>query len=313
MEQTLIKRIVKKWKSNTKKSFLYGLIFLFVIVVAVLDFMIYSNFKIFVSKDDIIVSNLSELDNGKIFFTLEVDNSLYAKDYKWQEKNQAIYITIHSVRYNLFQKKNEKYDFAKNTIAKNNWLFQVNNTGIKKIYYSDSDTPNENNSMLIWENGMEINKADNRVNTYVQTYSCFGNSESGSMAEQLYKAKNPYIGDMTANGKLASVLKIQDSLGSYKNELQTKEEPYGWTFEFEEAVEQENEEKLNSIMKKNAYVLLALIDNLNEVTWTYQLGNESKALSVTAAQATKEIGQDIKSFSDSSIGVQELLLKIGIE
>ena len=44
-------------------------------------------------------------------------------------------------------------------------------------------------------------------------------------ANELYKAKNPYIGDASANGRLAGLVGISRSLGNFKNELQTSKEP----------------------------------------------------------------------------------------
>ena len=41
------------------------------------------------------------------------------------------------------------------------------------------------------------------------------------LAGDLYRAKNPYIGDASADGRLAGALGIGAVLGSYKNELQT--------------------------------------------------------------------------------------------
>lgn len=313
-DQSTISGISKKWKKDKKRAFVYGILFLFVIVAAVVDFIMYSNFTISIKEDDIRVSNVSELVNGKIFFTLEVANQLYAKDYDWQVKDHAVYITINSTRYNIFHKMNEKYDFAKNTNAKNNWLFNVNNTGIEKIYYCSGHKPEEEkNAILIWSKDLEVNKADDAVKTYVQTYACYGNSEPGLLAEQLFAAKNPYVGDMSANGQLASILNIQNSLGSYKNQLQTSEEPYGWRLEFQDAIDETEEEKFNQTMTDYAYVLLALTNNLGEVTWTYDNGVEVKEIIVTADEASRNIGENIKNFSEESINIQELLLKIGIE
>jgi hypothetical protein len=313
-DSSVVVNISKKWKNSKKKSFLYGFIFLFVIVAAIVDFMIYSNITVPVSNNNITISNVSELENGKIFFTLEVTDSLYAKDYTWIVKDHVVYITINSVRYNIFHKKNIKYDFGKNTLAKNNWLFNVKNTGIKKIYYSTLDAPEKDkNAILIWSEDTELKQADDAVNTYVQTYDCYGNSEPGLLAEQLFEARNPYVGDMSANGRLAGLLNIQYVLGKYKNELQTKKEPYGWTLEFQEEVDESKEEKFNEAMTDYAYVLLALTNNLGEVSWKYSNHSEQKEMTVTAKEASEAMGENIKNFCESSISVQELLLKLGIE
>lgn len=305
-------KIGNRWDEEKRKKILYTLLFLFVIAIAVFDVILFTSYQVALKYQKISVSNLSELSNGKIFFTLEAADSVYASDYKWQEQGDSIFITIYAKRYNFFKKENLKNDLGENTYAKNNWLFQVNNSPIKKIYYTSSKKPSENNSTLIWDKNSVIMKADHKIETYVSTYPYIGNRKPGELAEMLYKAKHPYIGDMPANGRLTSDLCIQEVLGNFKTQLQTKEEPYGWTFEFEE-VDKNKEAWFNQIMTKNAYVLLSLVDNLSEVTWSYQIGTETKQQSLNLEQAYKKLEKDVKSYNESPIQIQELLLKVGIE
>ena len=56
-------------------------------------------------------------------------------------------------------------------------------------------------------------------------------------------------------------------LGSFKNELQTTAEPYGWTLHFEKSTA--NSAVFDEKMKGYACALIALTDNLGEVSWTY--------------------------------------------
>lgn len=300
-------------KTTKDRLLLFGLILAGIIFIAVLNFIVYANLDEAVASDKVIISNVSELENGKIFFTLESDDTVYAKDCKWQEKNQEIYITIYASRYNFFGKKNMKYDFGMNTVAKNNWLFQVRNNGITKIYYTNAKRPTEHNSQLIWEQDMNLTKVSDEVRTYVKTYPCYGNDIPGMLAEQLFEAKNPYIGDMQANNRLASVINIKKYLGDYKVSLQTKEEPYGWTFEFIDKVEQFNQKEFNETMRNYAYVLIALTDNLSQVSWTYPSEDGQEKQHVSAKEATKALEKEIKSYSKSTIAIQELLYKTGIE
>lgn len=86
-------------------------------------------------------------------------------------------------------------------------------------------------------------------------------------ANELYKAKNPYIGDASANGRLAGLVGISRSLGNFKNELQTSKEPYGWTLEFEDSTS--NSAVFEERMKGYACMLIALTGNLGEVEWNY--------------------------------------------
>lgn len=132
-------------------------------------------------------------------------------------------------------------------------------------------------------------------------------------ANDLFKNKNPYIGDMPANGKIAQTLGIYSSLGEYKNELQTTKEPYGWTFLFQNEVLSANQMKFDSMMESYAAALLALIDNCGEVTWTYTSGQQTIKKTYTLEEANKRLGQDIKSYATSPEKVQELLDLLNIK
>ncbi|MCD2493049.1 DUF4825 domain-containing protein [Lacrimispora sp. NSJ-141] len=137
-----------------------------------------------------------------------------------------------------------------------------------------------------------------------------------SKAAELFEEKNPYIGDMPANGRIAQTLGISDDLGGFQNSLQTTEEPYGWTLEFKDPVTGSGEELFRSRMEAYSCVLLALIDNAGEISWTYQAETEDgvheRNGSVTASIASQRLGKDIKSFSGSRKQVQELLDELGI-
>ena len=52
------------------------------------------------------------------------------------------------------------------------------------------------------------------------------------LTSSLYAAYNPYIGNMSSNGKLVHVLNMTAYTGNFKNELQTSEEPYSWKMIF---------------------------------------------------------------------------------
>ncbi len=132
-------------------------------------------------------------------------------------------------------------------------------------------------------------------------------------ALELYKARNPYIGDMSANNRVSNALGISSDLGKYLNSLQTSKEPYGWTLEFQDEVLGGNQVKFDSTMEAYACVLIALVDNCNEVSWTYTCNHESYASTFSAADAENKIGNDIKSYASSPEKVQELLEVLSIK
>lgn len=130
-------------------------------------------------------------------------------------------------------------------------------------------------------------------------------------ANELYKAKNPYIGDASANGRLAGILQIGEQLGGFKNELQTAAEPYGWTLRYEDSVR--SCAAFESRMKDYGCVLLALIDNLGEIAWVYTAETEDGCMEretvLTVQEASEYLDAPVKSFGESPEKVQELLDK----
>lgn len=135
-----------------------------------------------------------------------------------------------------------------------------------------------------------------------------------AMANSLYKSRNPYIGDASAGGKLAGALRISQELGSFTNELQTSKEPYGWTLNFEESTS--NSAVFEERMKAYACMLIALTDNLEQVSWSYTVelkdGPVKRTGTITQEECTAMAGAPIKSFAESPQSVQQLLGKLEI-
>ena len=128
-------------------------------------------------------------------------------------------------------------------------------------------------------------------------------------AQQLFESKNPYIGNASANGKVLNLLNITEELGGYSVELKTDEVPYWIKLNFENYGSDRDTFDLKMLNK--AFVILALIDNANEVQWSYPSREDGEdtliTVYVTQKQATDTLGKDIKSFAQSEEGIQELL------
>ena len=139
--------------------------------------------------------------------------------------------------------------------------------------------------MVIWEDGTEIS----------------------STTAQLFAAINPYVGDMSSNGRIASILGVSNQLGPYTNELQTSKEPYGWILKLEMPIAQVDQSAARDIMTADSYAMLATIGNLGYVTWQYRTDAGLQEYTVTAEDATAYAGQDIKSFADSPSKLQKLI------
>lgn len=123
----------------------------------------------------------------------------------------------------------------------------------------------------------------------------------------LYQTRHQYVGDMVANGQTASVLGIANDIGNFKNELQTEAEPYGWTLNMEQGYAEEMTTKIETQMRAYGCMLIALIDNLSEVTYHYSVEGIDNTLTVTEADADALVGRSVKGLSQTPFGLQQLM------
>ena len=139
---------------------------------------------------------------------------------------------------------------------------------------------------LIWQDGIPIS--------------------SGTM--DLYQTKTPYVGDISALDRVANALNIPGRCGSYLNSLQTSQEPYGWTLEFSDAYSEETAARLNETMEQElALLMLALVDNLGEVSWTYRTQDGTlQTRTVTLAEANAGLSRSVKDYAASPAELQQL-------
>lgn len=128
------------------------------------------------------------------------------------------------------------------------------------------------------------------------------NEDNSIWAENLFANRNSYIGDNVADNDLLLVLAVSENIGEYTLALQTEDEPYGLTIRFA------CEDPHNELMEKYAYILLALIDNVEIISWTF---NDGTAYTVDVAAADALLPQDIKSYGKSMRTVELLLIDLG--
>lgn len=146
-------------------------------------------------------------------------------------------------------------------------------------------------------------------------------------AKELFAARNPYIGDISADQKIANLLGVGEKLGSYTNKLDTEEKegweyPYGWELIFDELWKDGEAERRSEKMKNYAYALIALIDNCGEISWTYTTEDgKMHTESVTAADWKRDYPNDninpgfrleLKDYSRYDYYVQSLLTGLDI-
>ena len=129
------------------------------------------------------------------------------------------------------------------------------------------------------------------------------------LAKQLYAVKNPYIGNASANGKLLFNLGIGDELGNFTLELETTKQPYILRLNFDSEVYDRDSFDLK--MAYYATFLLALIENADEIQWSYpytEAGEEQRITVFWDAQNLQAMGiYDIKAYGESAVKVQELM------
>ena len=138
---------------------------------------------------------------------------------------------------------------------------------------------------IVWENGVTI---------LDQTWRIWG-------------TKHMYVGDMSANASTAESLDLREKIGAFTNELETENEPYGWTLIFSEPLDKSQEKYCRSEMRKAAYEMIALIQNLDHVTFRYTINGEEFEETYYEKDASEGFGRDIKDCWQSAKLFQDLV------
>lgn len=146
------------------------------------------------------------------------------------------------------------------------------------------------NGDILWQNGTSISTYVNRV----------------------YDNKHPYIGSASDNTSLALALGIEETFGGFTSELQTGKQPYGWTIHLTES-QTTAEDTLRKKMTTYAYAILALIDNVDYITWEYSdTSAQTKTYKITTAEANAQLGKDIKKAAENICDFQKFAREIGL-
>ena len=146
------------------------------------------------------------------------------------------------------------------------------------------------NGDILWQNGTSISTYVNRI----------------------YDNKHPYIGSASDNTSLALALGIEETFGGFTSELQTSKQPYGWTIHLTES-QTTAEDTLHKKMTTYAYAILALIDNVDSITWEYSdTSAQTKTYTITTAEANAQLGKDIKKTAENICDFQKFAREIGL-
>lgn len=134
-----------------------------------------------------------------------------------------------------------------------------------------------------------------------------------ALTSAVYNSAHEYVGDMSANGRTAQALNMTSYIGNFTNELQTTEEPYGWTLILEDDVQLTSKKRVESLMESYAYILLSVIGNLGEVTYDYTVDGQNESMTITTLDAASFAGMDIKNCGQDVALLQQLVEKIGLD
>ena len=123
-------------------------------------------------------------------------------------------------------------------------------------------------------------------------------------SKELFQAKNKYIGDASADGRLFGLLSDCFNIGEERTtELQTSEEPYTYIIHFKSEPDTRR-------MYQAAGCLLALIENCGEVRWDFPSdgGGVKESQSLTAESAEELLGiEHIAEYGKSEESLSQLL------
>lgn len=136
------------------------------------------------------------------------------------------------------------------------------------------------------------------------------NYEITAMASAVYLTRHEYVGDMSANNRTANALNVAGYLGSYTNELLTSEEPYTWKLILSEDIPAEKRLQKESYMESIACIMMAVIDNLEQVTYEYTVDGQALTKNFNMENAEFFYG-NVKCI-DSVRGLDELISYTGL-
>lgn len=128
-----------------------------------------------------------------------------------------------------------------------------------------------------------------------------------------YNAKNPDVNDIEADMKLLELLDVAKNCGEFTVEVSSKEKPYRLTLCFTAAHDASRETWFENTMVGYSCVLLALIDNVDEIAWSHPDGGDGDTGGYfTREDAEKFLGVGISRYGSSEKAVQLLLNDTGV-
>lgn len=164
---------------------------------------------------------------------------------------------------------------------------------VEKTYTAHNDVVGmvRSNASILWQDGISISP----------------------MTSKLFANQNPYVGDISGNGRIATILGVMDQFGSCTTELQTSTEPYGWILNLENTLQSIDENAAKEVMTADSYVMLACINNLGYVTWRYNTEGNQQIYTVTQEEASSYVRGDIKNCYTSITELEALIQSLSMK
>ncbi len=128
----------------------------------------------------------------------------------------------------------------------------------------------------------------------------------------VFNTAHKYIGDMPANNRTAEVLGLTAYLGAFTNELETAKEPYGWKILLSDPISAEKLAQKEQDMDAFGKVIVAVIENLDHVTFVYTGPAGEISRTITKDETTKFLGVPAASCGSNIRLLDELIQKTGL-
>lgn len=140
-------------------------------------------------------------------------------------------------------------------------------------------------------------------------------TEAGEMALRLFEVKNPDVNDVSADAAVMSILNIADNCGRFDFEVSAESSPYRVILRFEQTRNVSEADRFENTMVKYSCALLALIENADEIEWSYPADETGDTGGYfTRSDAEKLLsGVPAARYSESAEGVQLLLTELGLD
>ena len=161
---------------------------------------------------------------------------------------------------------------------------------------------------------VELNKDDGSKKTPMVSFSTrVQRTEVFSEGSAIYAAKNPDVNDLEADNKLVELLNIAEVCGEFTIEVSSKKEPYRLTLVFSEPHDKSRADWFENTMVGYACVLLAAIDNVGEIGWSYpDNGSGDNGGYFTRHDAEEFLGIKPSMYGSSEKAMQLLLNDTGV-